>query len=289
MNEELQLPVFHLGRWAGNRRDEHGVEWWIVSDEGWTGSPPPRVDLTDRPQRHGAFDAPSYRTPRVITLEGVAIAPSRATKERAKDTFAALLADGSRLFPLVVREHTATRQVRVRLTDGSRTRDTTPYAFEWSLQVTAPDPTRYSHQERRATTAPPTRPPGLAFPLAFPLGFGEEQGGRFTARNAGTIPTAPRWEITGPCVDPVVQHAVTGEHLAFDITLRSGQRLDVDVDARTVLLGTSTSPGSVSRRSALRSGSRWFDLAPGTNQITFRTADGDPGARLSGVWRDAWL
>ncbi|TQN28269.1 tail protein [Haloactinospora alba] len=290
MNEQLQLPVYTVDDWSGNTRDNRGVEWWVTGDEGWTGSPPPRVELTDRPQRHGAFDAASYRSPRVITLEGVAIAPDRRTKEEAKDRFAALLADGSALRPLVVREHTATRRVEVRLTDESRLRDTTPHAFEWSLQVTAPDPNRYSARQHTRFTPVPTRGPGVDFPLTFPLDFGRTSGGRFTLTNAGTIPTAPVWHIDGPCENPAIQELNGDGLLEFDISLTARQRLTVDVDARTVVLGSATS-----RRASLRAYSRWFPLRPGDNTILFRTTRGGPDPRpddrpgLHARWRDAWL
>lgn len=280
----LQQPVFTVDGWIGNSVDEDGVEWWITKEEGWSSSPSVRLSLTDRPERDGAFDAPSYRSARVITLEGTALAPDRLRKERAKDRLAAVLNDGSRLQPMVVTEPHVTRRSLVRLSAESKVLDKKAGVFEFSLQVTAPDPLRYSAELRSATCPLATSSGGLTFPLRFPLDFGAgSSGGRLTLENAGSAATWPTWKISGPCADPVIVNSQTGEELAFAIRLAAGEVLVVDTDARTVLL-----QGLASRRSALLPGSRWFPLVRGGTTVAFRSATYEAAARLTAEWRDAW-
>jgi hypothetical protein len=280
----LQQPVFTVDGWAGNTVDADGVEWWVTKEEGWASSPNVRLTLTDRPERDGAFDAPSYRSPRVITLEGTAVAPDRISKERAKDRFAAVLNDGSQLLPLVVTEPHVVRRAMVRLSSESKVMDMKAGAFEFSVQVTAPDPLRYSAELRTATCPLPSSAGGVKFPLSFPLDFGPgSSGGRLSLDNAGTVATWPTWRISGPCADPVIVNTQTGEELAFQIRLAAGEVLVVDTDARTVLL-----QGLASRRSAMLPHSRWFPLLRGGIDIAFRAATYDPAARLTAEWRDAW-
>jgi hypothetical protein len=282
---QLQQPVFDVDGWAGNTVDDFGVEWWVTSEQGWAATPPVRLTLTDRPERHGAFDAPSYRGPRVITLEGTAIAPDRAAKESAKDRLAAVLADGSALLPLVVTEPHRTRRALVRLGAESKIADRKAGAFEFSLTMTAPDPLRYSYGLNASTCPLPSSSGGVTFPLSFPLDFGTgSSGGRLLLDNAGTAPTWPVWRISGPCVQPVVTNTATGEELAFELTLQEGEFLVIDTDARSVLL-----QGTASRRSALLPGSDWFALRPGATAVLFRARDYAPAARLTAEWRDAWL
>lgn len=283
--QQLQQPVFEVDGWAANTVDDSGVEWWVTSEQGWTSTPPLRVTLADRPERHGAFDAPSYRGPRVITLEGTAVAPDRAAKESAKDRLAAVLADGSTLLPLVVTEPHGIRRALVRLTAETKIADRKAGAFEFSLTMTAPDPLRYSHGLNTAACPLPSSSGGLAFPLSFPLDFGAgSSGGRLLLQNQGTVPTWPVWRISGPCVEPVIANTATGEELAFGLALQDGEFLVIDTDARSVLL-----QGTASRRSSLLPGSDWFALRPGTTPVLFRARDYDPVARLSAEWRDAWL
>jgi len=280
----LQLPTFTVDGWRGNAVDEQGVEWWVTRTEGWAGSPPIRLTLSARPERDGAFDAPSYRDPRVITVEGLAVAPDRTAQELAKDRLAAVLNDGSTLSPLTVTEPHLTRLAMVRLTAESKIQDRRGNAFEFSVQMTAPDPLRYS-AELHSTSCPlPVSGGGLTFPLVFPLDFGSGgSGGRANLVNAGTVATWPVWRILGPCVSPAIVNTRTGEELAFDLVLHDDEVLVVDTDARTVLLH-----GTASRRSFLLPGSKWFPLRPGTTQVVFRADDRNPAARLAAEWRDAW-
>jgi hypothetical protein len=279
----LQHPVFEVDGWAGNTEDDAGVQWWVTKADGWSGSPPVRLSLTDRPDRNGSFDAPSYRGARVITLEGTAVAPDRITAERAKDELAAVLNDGSQLFPLVVTEPHLTRQAQVRLSAESKVTERKGGAFDFSLQLTAPDPLRYSSLSHTDSCGLPDSSGGLGFPLVFPLDFGSTVGGRLSLSNTGTAPTWPKWQITGPCIDPVITATGTGDVLAFDLELVATEFLVIDTETRTVLL-----QDQASRRSSLSPRSRWFALPPGEIQIAFSSDDHSPQARLDVEWCDAW-
>ncbi|MBB5852233.1 phage tail domain-containing protein [Amycolatopsis umgeniensis] len=279
----LALPTYTVDGWAGNTVDGAGVEWWVTKEDGWSGGPGIRLDLSDRPQRDGSFDAPSFRTARVITLEGTAIAPDPDTREDAKNRIVAVLADGATLGSLVVAERTMTRRASVRLAAGVKIADTTPVSFDWSIQLTAPDPLRYG-EEQQLTCGLPRPGAGIEFPLSFPLEFGEPGGGRLSLLNRGTTPAWPQWTIHGPCVRPVIRNdSADGRQLAFSLSLSAGDELKIDTAARTVTLG------QMSRRAGLLPGSRWFGLPPGTTNITFDAFDDSTPAWLSVSWRDAWV
>jgi hypothetical protein len=283
MNQILTSPVFTVDGWSGNTVDSEGVEWWVTKEDGWSSGPDVRLELSDRPQRDGSFDAPSFRSARVITVEGTAIAPDEDTKERAKDRVAAVLADGSGLAELSVAERTVTRRALVRLAAGAKIVDVTPISFEWSLQMTAPDPLRYGVDVRTASCGLPQPGTGIGFPLAFPLQFGDAEGGSLALANAGTAVAWPLWTIAGPCTQPVIRNDSTGERLAFALRLLEGDTLTVDVAARTVWLG------GASRRAALLPRSSWFGLAPGSTSIGFDAFDDQESGTLAVVWRDAWI
>ncbi|HZN17198.1 MAG TPA: hypothetical protein VFB84_03260 [Micromonosporaceae bacterium] len=280
----LQEPVFAVDGWTGNTVDDLGVEWWVTKEEGWAGSPPLRLSLADRPERDGAFDSPSYRGPRVVTLEGTAVAPDRSTKEYAKDRLAAVLADGSSTAELTVREPHATRRALVRLSAETKITDVTPYTFAWSVQLTAPDPMRYGVDLRTAFCGLPQPGLGISFPIPqWPLDFGTPNGGSMVLANAGTATTWPVWTVTGQCDQPVIRDAGSGRWLGFGLRLYGGDVLVVDVAARTVRLN------GASRRAALLPGSTWFGLAPGSTGVDFGALRTDTPAVLSASWRDAWI
>ena len=283
MSETLQLPVFTVDGWAGNTLDDDGVEWWVTGESGWSSTPPVRLELANRPQRDGAFDAPSYRGARVVTLEGRAIAPDPDVRERAKDRLAAVLADGSALAELSVRERQVTRMAMVRLSAETKIADTTPLTFDWSLQLTAPDPIRYGLERHTVFCGLPRPGEGIGFPIEkWPLNFRPSSGGSMALTNAGTVTTWPVWTVTGPCDRPVIRHATSGASLGVDLSLLGGDVLVIDVAARTVRFN------GASRRAALFPGSAWFGISPGTTGVEFDARRTDTPAVLSATWRDAW-
>ncbi|MFD9890640.1 phage tail protein [Amycolatopsis sp. NPDC059027] len=279
----LALPLYTVDGWTGNTVDGDGVEWWVTKEDGWSSGPGVRLELADRPQRDGSFDAPSFRAARVITLEGTAVAPDPDARERAKDRLAALLADGSVLAELTVQERTVSRRALVRLSAGTKVVDTTPVSFDWSVQLTAPDPLRYGADVHELSCGLPRPGPGITFPLKFPLVFGRSEGGTLAIANAGSATAWPLWTITGPCTQPVIRNDSTGQWLAFSLSLFEGDALVVDVAARSVFLG------GVSRRSALQPRSSWFGLPPGNTTIGFDAFDDTAAGALGVRWRDAWL
>jgi hypothetical protein len=279
----LALPLYTVDGWTGNTVDGDGVEWWVTKEDGWSSGPGVRLELSERPQRDGTFDAPSFRSARVVTLEGTAVAPDEDARERAKDRIAAVLADGSGLVELSVRERTVTRRALVRLSAGTKVVDTTPVSFDWSVQLTAPDPLRYGADVQQASCGLPRPGTGIAFPLAFPLAFGEPADGSLTVSNAGTTMAWPLWTITGPCTQPVIRNDSTGERLAFSLSLAEGDTLVIDTAARTVFLG------GASRRAALLPRSNWFSFPPGSTTIGFSAFDNSASGRLTVSWRDAWI
>jgi hypothetical protein len=283
MSEVLVLPVFTVDDWSGNTVDADGVEWWVTKEDGWSSSPDVRLELVAHPQRDGSFDAPSFRSSRVITLEGTAIAPDEDTRERAKDRINAVLADGSTLAELTVRERTVTRRALVRLSAGTKIVDRSPISFEWSLHVTAPDPLRQGVTEYTAFCGLPKPGSGMNFSMTFPLQFGEPTGGSLVLANAGTATSWPLWTVTGPCSQPVIRNDSTGQRLAFDLPLLEGDTLVVDVAARTVWLG------GASRRAALLPRSSWFGLPPGNTVIGFDAFNPHESGVLTVVWRNAWI
>lgn len=138
--------------------------------------------------------------------------------------------------------------------------------------------------ESSETTTLPSAGGGLNFPATFPITFGAvSTGGTIAAVNAGTFPTSPSFRIDGPCTNPRIENVTEGAILALDIELGAGEYLLIDADARTVLLN-----GTASRYSSLTTTSEWWDLQPGTSDVTFR-ASTTSAATLTVTWRSAWV
>lgn len=166
-----------------------------------------------------------------------------------------------------------------------------PVNLEWHYRIprlvarlAATDPRVYANAETSASTSLPSAGGGLNFDAVADFTFGAvSTGGTITAENAGTFGTPVTFRIDGPATDPRVENLTTGESLGLDVTVADGDYLVIDTAARTVLLN-----GTASRYSSLVSGSSFFDLEPGENELTFRAAT-TTTATLTAAWRSAWV
>lgn len=268
--------------------DNNATEWWITKCDGWRDRPAMRVASTDRQADHGSFDAPSYLASRVITVEGVAVCTSEAVAYLSADIMASVCSDPAVLYPLVVTEPgRPDRRANVRLNDATKVGE--PYgagnvAFDWSLQLRAPDPRRYADDETAITLTLPTGAgTGLTLPVTLPFTIPSGVATNVaTAVNDGTFPTRPVVTFTGPVTDPAIANLTTGRTLAFTYDLAAGESLTVDFDARSVLLN-----GEVSRAYAIDYGSAWWDLQPGNNDVQYAAGGGTGQATIT--YRSAWI
>lgn len=123
----------------------------------------------------------------------------------------------------------------------------------------------------------------VAFTVPFTID-GSLVGGYADITNTGTADTGLLLRIDGPVVAPSVWLAHedgTVQRLRFDITLASGQWLDIDTKNLTVLLD-----GVVSRRG--QTTGDWPVLPPGTHRLRWNAGIYNTDARLTVRYRSAW-
>lgn len=151
------------------------------------------------------------------------------------------------------------------------------------FELFAADPLRYSNPETATTIPLAASGGGFVFPLVFPLVFaGGGASGTATITNAGNAPSPLRFRINGPVTGPTIHSDAADADLTLNMTIDSGQWVDIDVKERSVLLN-----GTASRYNLLTA-AEWFDLLPGSNTIHFVGASG--GAPTLFVYsRSAWL
>lgn len=147
------------------------------------------------------------------------------------------------------------------------------------------DPFIYSGAD--VVTGPITLPTftgGLTVPFTVPFTVDATLvGGQAALTNEGTADTPLLLRIDGPALRPFVAVAYADgrvDTLRFNLELQSGQWLDVDTGARTVLLN-----GQASRRG--QTAGEFPILPSDTHEIHFR-ADEDAGGTLTARHRHAW-
>lgn len=172
------------------------------------------------------------------------------------------------------------RQFTMNLGDSANYNTTKAY-----IQFVCPDPRAYALAESNATITTGTAGLGWRFPWTFLWTFGLVAPAIGNVVNTGYFDTPPRFRFNGPTQNPRVSNVNTGEFMEFDLDIITGDYLEVDMRAKTVLLN-----GTGNRYSYRKFGSSWFPLRPGSNAIQYSNTygAGTPGT-LQVFWRSASL
>lgn len=154
-------PIWHLDWLTFNpdQPDPFGVTWIVTDQVGFWDGPTPRNDsslIVEKINKHGAMMGPNYMQERVITLKGVTFAPDQGTLSMAVTQLSSICSDPSKTYQLSCDSLLGQIYSNVRL-DGQV--HISPYAlnpsFQWSIQLVAPDPRKYTKQTFTSTIGLP--------------------------------------------------------------------------------------------------------------------------------------
>lgn len=123
---------------------------------------------------------------------------------------------------------------------------------------------------------------GKVPPDTMPMGLSYGTGGSVFPINNGNAIFYPTARINGPVSNPALRNETTNKEIQFNITLSSGEYLDVDFKRKTVFNHQGVNQYSV------KAGDWWY-LAPGQNQIKFLAGAYDADASVTFNYRDSYL
>lgn len=135
----------HFEAWPSNLGQAFVVEPSGLS--GWFDTPAAKLTTSERPQAHGAFDVPVFRSARSISVKGHVLAESETSLEAMKVQLAGLLLDGGGTLTVQTdKETTFARgvyQVSYRPGGWSGEEDS------FQIQFVAQDPRRYGETDEK--------------------------------------------------------------------------------------------------------------------------------------------
>jgi hypothetical protein len=254
-----------LGDLVLTATDAFGVDWLADTLTGWYGSPSSTIQLTQKPRAPGAWSSTSRQfTPRIITLAGAVYAPTPAALTDALNRLnaAASLNDTT----LTVTENGVALLAIVARQDVVLTNRLSDYAATFSVQLVAADPRKFL-APLTATTRLPASSGGLIIPFAIPFDLSATStSGMCALTNPGNITGPVKLRIDGPTTGPIVTHIGSGLALVFaaSLTLASGDWIDIDMEAQTVLIN-----GQNVSRNAYVTQRGWSGFEPGLNEWDF--------------------
>lgn len=266
-----------------------GTDYEIVEIRGIDDLVEMRTSDIERPAEHGLFAGTDFAAGRTVEIDlevtGTTDAAFRANVQALADKTVIQSAES----PLVFRLPSLSSGLDRRINARPRRR-VLPVNLDYFFRIAparlaffAVDPRVYSDAETTLTTAAATSGGGRTYARVYPLTYAAGgTGGTLVATNAGNFPTRPTLVVTGPCDTPKIENVTAGRHLQVAVVLASGDFLEIDTDARTVLLN-----GTASRYSSLSQDSSWWELAPGASSLKFTSASNVGTLEIH--FRSAWL
>lgn len=265
-----------------------GTDYKIAEISGLSAPP---VRSSDRPvaRRHGQHPGDDFYEARTITVSTNLVEFNDAAMSTKRAVLAAAFAGGHDetflkfQIPGVAAGGRRRVLCRPRRSGFVVTKELVAGVARDVFQLHATDPRIYDDISQSAATALPAGSNGLTFPLTFPLVFGATTSGSITANNAGNFNTGALLRVFGPVTNPKIENLTAGASIELELVVASGDYIEIDTAAHTVLLN-----GTASRYSSLTSTSTWWDITPGDNEIRFQAAS-TGSAVLSVVWNSAWI
>jgi len=282
--------------------DGAGCRWTLTGPgiSGWDDSGSGvRRESPDRPQAHGAFGGPGFRTGRSAAFAGLIECPTRAAAAGVKTALAALLADGSDGDLTVVDSDEPTMSVTVGLASKPVIDWNSGLEIECAFELWAPDPLRYAAPVSVWTLFPTPRG-GLEYDL-YTDGAGADLGyldyglasdtGRLVVTNTGTAPAPVLFQVEGDVapegfdiaqVDSDRRLRFVGPNSASSVLVLDGATGNVLVD------GTADRGGQLTHRDwpVVPAATRVAGvLVPGSIELAFINLGATSSARLTAVIR----
>ena len=297
-------PKVTLGTLVLNSFDLYGKCFTCESVPEMLSSPPVRSSQTPRQGGHGVYDSLSQYGARTLPFEGVLLA--RTPEERLEMEWAL-----KRYLTLSALQDYATSDgyvlVKIELEDGTLMQCYAKIASAVQFFYREESPGR--HMMRGFRFSMVAKDPNLYSQTLKTESGGETYAGTnfqviqgvsptvpsqlysltpltATCENLGTSDAPPVITITGPTTSPKVTNVTTGKFIELTgLTLGNGESVTIDVSRGSIELEDGTDVSAY-----WGSGSDWWVLIPGENEITL--LDGNPsliGATAEISWRDVWL
>lgn len=265
--------------------DSNGCDWILTKESGWFGSPAIKTARTDKPAARGLFRGNEFRGGRVMTIEGTLAAPNVNALRAAQRAIAGICPDPHAQYPLtVIDENGYGLYANVALDGEILTTPISALSVDFSLQLVAPDPRKFSSTPTTLTTLLASGGSGgVMYPVTYPVSYGVPGApGAVTLTNNGTAEADPLCVLTGPLTNPSLIRGDTGDTVTYNGTLTATDTVVIDFGSGNVTLN------GVNRR-PLVTALNWFSIPAQTSiDLLFRSANVADTGRLSVTFGDAW-
>lgn len=258
---------------------------WEFGDlVGWRGQTDDKVNTTERPQAHGAFEPTrSLRTRRAISFTARAACSTTAQAEEYVDDLSSIGSDAPLEMIVETESGRTSRRVSIAAVTPVDRRNRSFATVD--VHLLAADPRRYAVADDVPweETGPPVASAGRVWPAVWPLVWPSGGStGRITLTNHGKEASAPEFEMIGGFGSALITCVETGSRVGLARFVPDGSVISIDAEHSAWIDGQS----DVSRWLRWRE----WELVPAGESRTFQfdVTDAAGSPKLKGRVRSAW-
>ncbi|HYH63212.1 MAG TPA: hypothetical protein VD866_00795 [Urbifossiella sp.] len=300
MATEIKVTIHGPVTLTLNDHSSGAPDYLLVNTPKLLEPPDPDQTTVQRQGEHGVRTSLSLYGPRTLAFEGEIIGDTQAARKVLEDQLKAGLA--LRALQSFAGEDGYVL-VEIEDEDGSLKQCYAKIASKVSIDVIEDDPSRRGFsfvmmtadsflygQTLRSASGEETYG-GTSFVVAqgvsptFPFQLYQSTRVSATCTNAGTADAPPVVTITGPTLSPKATNETTGQFIELTgLELEAGETVTIDVGQRTILADDGADLSG-----HWGSGSTWWVLQSGANEIALLDATGDAiEATCLIQWRDTY-
>lgn len=249
----------------------------------------PRVVEQSRPGRSGVDDLTAFHDGATWQADLTVFDVGGLTRHQWVDRLRGMLRPSLRPWLVMQRDGWLTER-RARVRGGNLTAPIdylSGQRVETSIQVVLPDG-KWQSPIQSSDSLRPTSSTGRAYPRVYPWAYTPASSGAVKIITVGSgeygvAPTPVLMRLYGSFTDPIITNQTTGEVFELDgVSVTAGNYLEIDMDAKTVLLNGSAGSSYYSKINWATSS--WWQLQPGGNELTVGATTLDASCELDLFW-----
>jgi hypothetical protein len=244
-----------------------------------------REVITARPSRHGNLNRTRFRDGRPITIAGQIFGQ---TPEDCWDHYEAIaLAFAGAVDTDRLLKWTGKRalQQSVRLVSLEPPIERSRDLIEYMATLRVSDARAVAQAEQTLDgSLLSVSGGGKVYPYTYTRFYTPAGGGAVAFTVGGTVEAYPVFRVFGQATTPRLVLQATGEEFRLDGVIDPGRWIEIDMNARTVVLDDGTDLRHLVNYAV----TSWFDLAPGSHTVQMFANNFDASALVRVTWRDAY-
>lgn len=248
---------------------------------GWTDGVNVRRDTTARPTGWGDFPERGYKSSRMITLTGLAVANTSAELHKMRDDFMGILNHGG-YEEIQITNSYGSRYASVALEGPNNWIQQLDNVATWKMDLYAPDPRLYGVQKTSQLTDS-TMSGGVKLPIEYPIKFYTPPAAMaVVVENNGNADAWPKFVVTGDFFSGFEISNNNSKTVRFEGIVTMTAPVTIDMARGTAIQNGVDKSSQITKRD-------WFAIPPRSSLQPMFLPIQDAFGWCDILYRDTWI